>query len=194
MKKPQVKTLTPSGYPSGLLRDSCGLLYQVKPSGQIVRQEPKLSKAERRRQRKERRQIEVRGRNGSHGKQGHVHLGPAPGGAGGGSPGVPGQPPETAREKKTGKKLIQETRDLMARAGINSRIIDRFLAELRQSTPAVVRARCREWQEKLGENSQQQRKIMPVILPEEESNTCEAEVAADCLDCPAERFLECALA
>lgn len=47
--------LTPCGYPAGGLRASDGTPYQVKPTGQIVREHPKMSKAELKRHKKERR-------------------------------------------------------------------------------------------------------------------------------------------
>jgi hypothetical protein len=46
---------TPSGYPAGDLRASDGTRYEVKPSGQIVRREAKMTKAELKRQKKDRR-------------------------------------------------------------------------------------------------------------------------------------------
>jgi hypothetical protein len=47
---------TPCGYPAGGLRASDGTLYKVLPSGQIVRREPKMAKAELKRHKKARRQ------------------------------------------------------------------------------------------------------------------------------------------
>jgi hypothetical protein len=46
---------TPCGYAAGGLRASDGTRYEVLPSGQIVRMERKMSKAERKRHKKERR-------------------------------------------------------------------------------------------------------------------------------------------
>jgi hypothetical protein len=55
LKRSKSEKLTPSGYPAGGLRASDGTLYEVKPSGQIVRREPKRSKAELKRHKKARR-------------------------------------------------------------------------------------------------------------------------------------------
>jgi hypothetical protein len=49
MQKPKT---TPCGYPAGNLRASDGTLYLVLLSGQIVRGEAKMSKAELKRQKK----------------------------------------------------------------------------------------------------------------------------------------------
>lgn len=92
------------------------------------------------------------------------------------------------------KRLIYETRDLMVKAGVKDRDIDQFLAEVRLSNSVRKLSLCREWQAKLGVRSQKQQQKTPELTPEAESNVCEAEVAAACLECPAERFLECVLA
>lgn len=48
---------TRSGYPAGMrLKDSYGNLYEVKSTGQIVRERPKMSKAELKRHKKLRQQ------------------------------------------------------------------------------------------------------------------------------------------
>ena len=52
MKEPK---RTPCGYPAGGLEASDGTRYEVRPSGQIVRREPKMSKAELKRHKKARR-------------------------------------------------------------------------------------------------------------------------------------------
>jgi hypothetical protein len=50
------EAITKSGYPAGGLRASDGTRYEVLPSGQIVRRERKMGKAERKRHKQERRQ------------------------------------------------------------------------------------------------------------------------------------------
>ncbi len=46
--------LTPCGYPEGKLRAGDGTLYQVQETGQIKRVDRKMTKAERKRHKKER--------------------------------------------------------------------------------------------------------------------------------------------
>jgi hypothetical protein len=53
--KKEPPKFTPCGYKAGGLRASDGTKYQVLPSGQIVRLEPKRSKAELKRRKKEQR-------------------------------------------------------------------------------------------------------------------------------------------
>ena len=55
MRDPRPKT--PCGYPAGRLRSRDGTIYEVKDSGQIVRAQPKRSKAEQKRYKKERRNV-----------------------------------------------------------------------------------------------------------------------------------------
>lgn len=56
----RTEKLTPSGYRPGLLKASDGTRYEVLPSGQIVRREPKRGKAELKRQKKDRRRGRLR--------------------------------------------------------------------------------------------------------------------------------------
>lgn len=51
---------TPCGYAVGGLQASDGTRYEVLPTGQIVRQEPKMGKAELKRQKRARREKEVK--------------------------------------------------------------------------------------------------------------------------------------
>ena len=60
MEKQQRQKRTPCGYAAGGLRASDGTRYVVLPTGQIVRREPKMTKAELKRQRKDRRRGRLR--------------------------------------------------------------------------------------------------------------------------------------
>lgn len=51
--------------------------------------------------------------------------------------------------KKSIRRLVRETRDLMVRAGIPPRRIDRFLAQVNRSRPDEVRELCIHWQTRL---------------------------------------------
>ena len=55
MEKQQRQKRTPCGYAAGGLRASDGTRYVVLPTGQIVRREPKMTKAEAKRHKKARR-------------------------------------------------------------------------------------------------------------------------------------------
>lgn len=50
------KPTTPCGYPAGPLKAGDGTRYQVQPSGQILRVERKMGKAERKRHKRARRE------------------------------------------------------------------------------------------------------------------------------------------
>lgn len=64
LKRPQPENRTPSGYPAGDLRASDGTQYEVRPSGQIVRREPKMGKAELKRYKETRRLKNLRHQGG----------------------------------------------------------------------------------------------------------------------------------